>query len=452
MKLVVKKGIDLPIFGKPEGEIKPLSPPTHVALNLDPFDTIRFQVLVKVGERVKIGQPLVQSKEVEGQMFVSPAAGTITEIRRGLKRRLLDIVVKPDQEEEYEKHQVPSLSKGSREEIFSLFMRSGIYPHLHLRPFNRIPSPKQIPRDIFVSAAQSLPFLPSDEKQVVGHEVDFQAGLETLSLLTDGKVHLVYREGSQCKAFTEATHVERHSVEGPHPSGNASFHIHKIAPIRHVKDYVWSLDVLGVITIGKMIREGRYFTDRIVSVAGEGIVEGRRGFVSTRMGVSLETLFADKLLGHPTRLISGDPLTGASVEPSDFLGFYDTCFSAIPENTKREPFHFFRLGSQKFSATPAYLSGHLAPPPEGYHFTTNQHGEERAFIDSRVYDRVMPMRIPTMQLIKAVLAEDYELAEQLGLLEVVPEDFALTTFICPSKIEMMDIVKQGLYRYSLDVC
>jgi Na+-transporting NADH:ubiquinone oxidoreductase subunit A len=139
------------------------------------------------------------------------------------------------------------------------------------------------------------------------------------------------------------------------------------------------------------------------------------------------------------------------VGPDDFLGFNHTCFSIIPENSKREFFHFLRAGFDKFSATRTYLSGHLKPPPEGFSFTTNQHGEERAFIDSAVYDRVMPMGIPTMHLLKAIISEDFELAEQLGLLEVVPEDFALSTFICPSKIEMMEIVKEGLHRHAKEM-
>ena len=63
----------------------------------------------------------------------------------------------------------------------------------------------------------------------------------------------------------------------------------------------------------------------------------------------------------------------------------------------------------------------------------------------------MPMRIPTMELIKAILAEDYDLAQTLGLLEVVEEDFALPAFVCPSKIDMIGIAKQGLHRFSKEM-
>ncbi len=449
MKIVVKKGLDIPIQGKAEGEIQTLKAPNQVAFSLDAFDDIRFKVHVKVGDSVKIGQPLVESKEISGQQFVSPAAGIVSDIRRGFKRRLLYIVIDLAQSETYEEH--GALKGTSREEILDFFMRTGLFPHIRLRPFNLLPDPKWVPRDIFVTAIETRPFVPSYEMQVKGNEDYFQEGLNVLQKLTTGHVHLVFREGSSFAPFVEAKNVQIQSAQGPHPAGNSSVHIHKIAPIRKSDDYVWSLNAIDVVTIGKMALEGRYFTERVIAIAGNGVLAERRGFFAARMGYPVNDLIENRITNQPARLISGDPLTGMSVDQNGFLGFAHTTFTVIPENTTREPFHFFKAGLNKFSATRAYLTGFLNPPEEGYSFTTNQHGEERAFIDGSVYDTVMPMRIPTMQLIKSILAEDFELAEQLGLLEVVPEDFALPTFICPSKIEMIDIVKQGLDRYAKEL-
>lgn len=451
MRIRVKRGLDVPIQGKPERDLEPLPNPKTLALNLDPFDDIRFRVLVKPGERVKIGQPLVESKAVPGQMFVSPAGGVVKEVRRGLKRRLLDLVIEREENEESQKLTPPRLDPGNREEIFSFLMEGGAFPYIRMCPFHLVADPRLSPRDIFVSGVESLPFVPSAERQVEGHEEYFQTGLETLTKLTDGKVHLIYREGSVCKAFTEASEVEKHTISGPHPAGTPSLHIQKIAPITSPEDFVWTLSTIGVVTIGKLMQEGTYFTDRIISLAGEGIFAERRGYLRGRAGMPIESLIANRIANEPLRLISGDPLVGTKVEARDFLSFYDTCFCAIPENTKRQIFHFLRLGLNKFSATKAYATGHAKPPKGGYSFTTNQHGEERAFIDGAVYEKVMPLHIPTMQLVKAILSEDFEHAEELGLLEVAPEDFALPTFICPSKIEMIDIVKKGLHLYSKEM-
>jgi len=450
MKIVVKKGLDIPIEGKPTGIPQDLPKPRQIALNLDPFDTTRFKVHVKAGESVKIGQPLVESKSLPGQMFVSPAGGVVSEIRRGLKRRLLDIVIDVNSDEAYEEFGKLS-ADASREEILDLFMRAGVFPHIRMRPFDLVADPKITPRAIFVRAIETLPFVPSAEMQVEGHEAYFQAGLDTLKKLTTGEVHLVYKEGSTCSAFTEAQGVEKHTAVGPHPAGTSSVHIHKIAPITRPDDFVWTLSAVDVLTVGKMVLEGRYFTDRILGVGGGGIVERRTGFFRARAGFPVSELITDRITNQLLRFITGDPLTGTKVDVQDFIGFYQTAFTVIPENTKRQFLHFFRPGFNKYTATKAYFTGHVKPPKKGFAFTTNQHGEDRAFIDGAVYERVMPMRIPTMHLVKAIISEDFELAEWLGLLEVTGDDFALSTFICPSKIEMIQIVKEGLHSYSKEM-
>lgn len=453
MKIYIKKGLDIPMSGKPEGGIQALPQSRQIALNLDPFDDIRFKVLIKAGDSVKIGQPLVESKTAAGLFFASPASGVVSEVRRGLKRRLLDIVidVPSHEEEKYEEWGSLAPSKASQDEIIAHLMRGGLFPHIRMRPFNLIANPKFPPRDIFVKAVETLPFVPSAELQVEGHADLFQIGLETLTRLTSGNVHLVYKEGSSFSSFSNIRGVIHHTVTGPHPAGTSSVHIHFIAPVQKADDYVWTLSALDVLAVGKMMAQGRYFTERIISIAGNGIIEGKRGFFKGRAGYPVTLLMAGRIHDQAPRLISGDPLTGVQVEESDFLGFYHTAFSVIPERAGREPFHFLRLGLDKFTATGAYLSGHVKPPEGGYPFTTNQHGEERAFIDGAVYERVMPMRIPTMHLVKAIISEDFELAEKLGILEVASEDFALPTFICPSKIEMMDIVKQGLHQLSKEM-
>lgn len=450
MKIFVKSGLNIPLEGKPVGSPQDLPSPRQLSLNLDPFDHTRFKVHVKLGDRVKIGQPIVENKSIPGQQFVSPAGGVVSEIRRGLKRRLLDIVVDVDDEEEVFEHGTLGLAS-SRDDVLSFLLRTGVFPHIRMRPFDLVADPQFVPRAIFVHALESLPFVPSAEMQVDGHEAYFQAGLDVLQKLTPGNVHVVYKEGSTCSVFTEAQGVEKHIVVGPHPAGNVSLHIHKIDPIKNPQDFVWTLSALDVLTVGKMVLEGRYFTERIIGCGGSGVIKGRTGFFRARAGFPFSELIANRILEQPLRFISGDPLTGTQVDSQDFLGFYHTAFAIIPENTERQAFHFLRPGFNKYTATKAYVTGHLPSLKRGYAFTTNQHGEERAFIDGKVYERVMPMRIPTMHLVKALVSEDFELAEQLGLLEVTADDFALPTFICPSKIEMIQIVRDALHRYSKEM-
>ena len=83
-------------------------------------------------------------------------------------------------------------------------------------------------------------------------------------------------------------------------------------------------------------------------------------------------------------------------------------------------------------------------PNKKYNLDTNLNGGERAFVVTGVYEKVLPMDILPMYLFKAILAEDIDEMEQLGIYEIIEEDVALCEFVCPSKAEIQDIVSKGI--------
>lgn len=453
----VKNGLDIPIKGKPEGIVKslvgsgeslPLDVPQQISLNLTPFEDVKFKLLVKAEDNVKIGQPLAEDKSSPGRFFVSPAAGRVKEVRRGLKRRLLDIVIEVTQPEEYLEFEQLNPETASKEQILELMKKGGIFSHIRARPFNILADPAKVPRNIFIKALESAPFVPAPEMQVSGYEKEFQTGLNILAKLTSGAVQLVYHQSCTYKPFLDAANVQKHTAEGPHPVANFSVHIHHLDPIRSPDDVIWTLNAHDVVQLGYLFTHGKYLVDKIISIAGPGVLPGKAGYFKVREGFPIAGLISGRVPKGTYRFVSGDFLIGHKVEAEDFLGFYDYTFGIVAENFKREFLHFFRLGGDKYSFSRAYLSGHLNPEDREYYFTTNQHGEHRAFIDSSLYDKVQPLPIPTMLLAKALLAEDYELAERYGLVEVDSEDFALPSFVDPSKNDMIDIVKKGLKQFA----
>lgn len=451
--IAIKKGLNIPIQGEPIGQVQNLTLEglKEVALDLTPFEDVKLKLLTEVGHHVKIGQPIAEDKSSPGRNFVAPASGIIKEIRRGLKRRLLAIVIEVDQNPEYLNYEPIPINEASRNSIVSRLNESGLFTKIRQRPFGLLADPTKVPRSIFIKAVESAPYTPSAEMQVEGHEKAFQIGLDTLAKLTDGKCHLVYHKDTTSDAFINAKHVEKHQVEGPHPVSHPSLHIQRIDPIQSSEDVIWTLNVNDVIGIGEMISKGRYFHQKVIGIGGPHVIEGKTGFYRVQEGIHVSHLINGRLRNENTRLISGNPLMGHQVEGQDFLGFYDFAFSMIPENESREFLHFFRLGKDKYSMSRAYLSGHLSDKNRKYDFTTNQHGEQRPFIVASLYDKVQPLNISTMLLTKAVMAEDFDLAEELGLLEVVPEDFALPTFVCPSKMEMVEIIERGLKLHAKEV-
>lgn len=446
-----KAGLDIPLAGKPSGAVQSLPPAQEIALDLSPFERTKFKLLKRSGDFVKVGEPLVYDKDHPERQFVAPACGIIKEVRRGLRRRLLAIVIEPQKDEQFIDHGPLDVNSATREQIMKRLCEGGAFTRVRMRPFALLARPQQTPRDIFVKAIESAPFTPPAEMQVEGHEEAFQVGLTALSKLTAGNVHLVYGENSALPAFTQAQNCVKHTASGPHPVGNSSVHIHHVAPIQGYEDIVWTLNALDVVVIGKLLSTGRYFTDRVISIAGTGIIESKRGFFKAREGYPISNLLADRNEKGLIRFISGDPLTGEKVEADDFLGYFHSTFCAIPENVDRELLHFFRPGFGKYSFTKTYASGHLGAGSKEYSMNTSNHGEHRAFIDGSIYDKVMPMQIPTMFLLKAIIGEDWDAAETCGLLEVDAEDFALPCFVDPSKIEMVEIIKNALSTYSAEV-
>jgi len=455
----VKKGLDIPIDGQPSGSIEQIRSsgqaapaiPSLVSLNLSSFDNLRVRLFKKVGDNVQIGEPICEDKGTPGRYFVSPAAGIIKEIRRGLKRRIIDIVIERSEHEEYYTHGPLDPETASREAIIERLLKGGVFTKINQRPFCLLADPTAIPKAIFVKAIESAPFLPPAEMQVEGYESAFHSGLTALKKLTEGAVHLVYKKGSRFAPFTNAAHTEKHTVEGPHPAGTHSLHIQQIDPINSAEDVIWTLTAHDVVCIGQLLNEGKHHIERIIAIAGPGIIDGQRGFFRVREGLPIALIAAGRIAKNPTRLISGDPLMGSTVSIEDFLGYQDYAFTAIPLQTSREILHFLRLGVNKYSYTRAYASGHLSNKNHKYSFTTSQHGEHRAFVDPTLYDDVMALNVPTMQLVKAIMADDFDLAETLGLLEVHPEDFALPAFVCISKIDMPEIVQEGLRAHAADM-
>lgn len=447
MDIVIKKGLDIPLTQQATSQIESRKV-TKTALTFDTFLTSKgIKLLVKPGDHVSQGSPIAQDKDGSGRFFVSPASGQIEDIRRGARRSLKAIVIALD---ETPALSLPSLSPKQieRDALIQAMIERGLFAHIRQRPFNRLADPQKKPRSIFVKALESAPLGFHPEAQVEQHKESFQAGLDFLKVLTDGSVHLVH-ETKTTPAIASAQNVLHHTASGPHPRSLTSVHIHHVDPIRSSDDVIWTLSAWDVIVIGATLTSGVYFNEKLVALGGDGFVDSKRCHLKTITGAYIGDLVHERLTHSKhgeKRLISGSPLMGTQVTLDDFLHFEHSSLVALTESQNREFLHFFRPGLNKFTASGAYLGAFM--PSQEFKFTTSQHGEERAFIDGEVYERVMPMRIPTIHLVKACMADDIDSAIELGLLEIDAEDFALPTFVCPSKVEMVEVMKEALERYS----
>lgn len=436
----LKKGFDIQIDGKPEKIIASFEGAKVYGVKPVDFPGLIPKPDVKPGDRVKSGSPLFHDKVNPLIKFTSPVSGKVTSVERGERRKILEVVVEKEGEEyiDFGKSDPESITA---EEIKDKLLNSGLWPAVRQRPYHIIARPGDHPKSIFISGFDTSPLAP-DYNFIMENSpaVLFMSGLKVLSKLTTGTIHLVLGAGmSSPGILNNAPNVEISYFSGPHPAGNTGVHIHHIDPLNK-GEVVWFVNLQDVISIGRLITEGIYKPERIVALTGSEVTKPQ--YYRMLSGSAIAPATEGNIKPGNVRYISGNVLTGAQITGQGFLGYYDSQVTVIPEGNYFELFGWASPGIKKFSFSRTFLSRLI--PGKSYRLDTNLHGGERAFVITGEYEKVVPMDIFPMQLLKAIIARDIDLMENLGIYEVAEEDFALCEFICPSKIEIQTILRQGI--------
>lgn len=446
----IKQGLDIKLKGKAEKVIQPVTP-KQVAIQPTDFVGLTPRLLVKEGDEVQVGTPLFCDKRDERILFVSPVNGTVCEIRRGAKRLLEAVVIqnamKTEDHETTEQHgaeEAPRWNCQNAEELKKALLETGLWPMIRQRPYSTVANPDDQPKAFFVSAFDTAPLAPDMDYVVEHFPNSFEKGLEVLSLLSGGKLHLcVHEEKTRSALLLKAKNGSLHRFSGPHPAGNVGTQINKLCPINK-GDIVWYCGLQEVINIGHYFLTGQLDFNRIYALAGTGLAHPR--YCRTILGTAIgEILHGDVKEGRQ-RIVSGHVLTGKAVTINDFVGFYHNMVTVIPEGDNRhELLGWIWPGFKKYSVSrtfpSAFVPNELRPEVE---LDTNTHGEERPFVVTGEFEKVFPFDIHPLSLIKACIIGDIDLMEQLGIYEVDPEDFALCEFIDPSKNDIQRIIREGL--------
>lgn len=436
----LKRGLNIKLLGDAEKVIETAETPETFAIKPTDFTGLTPKLLAREGDEVKAGTPLFYHKDDQRVVISSPVSGEVVEVVRGAKRKILAVKVLADKERTYLEFPAGDPSAMSREQVKDQLLKSGAWAYIRQRPYNIIANPDETPKAIFVSAFDTAPLAPDYDFIIHGQGDNFQAGLNALAKLTDGKVNLnVSGDAQPSDIFSGAKGVQINRVSGPHPAGNVGIQIHHINPIAK-GERVWVVNPQDVVIIGKLFREGKYDATKIVALTGSQVNNPK--YYRVIAGTPIKSLLGGKLKEGNNRIISGNALTGDKVEEDSYLGFYHSQITVIPEGNEPEFMGWLTLGLNKFSASRTFLS--WLTPNKRYDLDTAMHGEERAFVMSGEYERVLPMDIYPVQLLKASLANDIELMEGLGIYEVDEEDFALCEYVCTSKIEVQSILRQGL--------
>lgn len=436
----IRKGLDIKLKGKAEKIFMRPDPLDLYAVKPTDFHNLVPRLTVKTDDIVKAGTPLFFNKYKPEINLTSPVSGRVVAINRGERRQILQVVIQADAEIEYESFVKGEPSRMSVKDIKNNLLKSGLWPTIRQRPYDIIADPEDMPKAIFISAFDTAPLAPDYDFIAKDCEADFQTGIDALSKLTVGNVHVnINDEYPASQVFTETRNVQINKFRGPHPAGNVGIQIHHIDPLNK-GDIVWYISPQDVITIGRLFDKGIYDASKVIALAGSEVLKPR--YYKIIGGASIKNLIEDNIENGNNRFISGNALTGTKIAPDGFVGYYDSLITVIPEGDHYEFLGWAMPGFKKYSVSRSYWSWLMSN--KEHKLDTNLNGGLRAFVITGEYEKVFPMDIYPVQLVKAILVKDIDLMEKLGIYEVAPEDFALCEFVCTSKIDVQNIIREGL--------
>jgi Na+-transporting NADH:ubiquinone oxidoreductase subunit A len=436
----IRKGLNIRLKGRAEKIVVKTENLKLFGIKPGDFIGLNPKLMVQPGDQVKAGTPLFHDKYQPDAVFVSPVSGKVSAINRGDRRVIQEVVIESDGLMTYEQFGKSDPDSLSREMVVHALLKGGCWPFIRQRPYGTMASIKDVPKSIFISGFDTAPLAPDLDFVLTGQNTEFQAGINALAKLTTGKVFLNIPEvSSTLSIFPKIQKVHLTRFAGPHPAGNVGIQIHHLDPVNK-GEVVWYVNPLDVLIIGRLFLNGVFDASRVVAVTGSEVLKPR--YFKTILGTAVKSLLEKNLAEGEVRIISGNVLTGTHVHSGGFLGFYDCQITVIPEGKHFEFLGWALPGLGKFSASRSFLSW-LFPDRE-YRLDTNLMGGHRAFVVTGQYEKVLPMKVYPMQLLKSILIEDVEQMERLGIYEVSEEDFALCEYVCTSKMDVQAIIRKGL--------
>ena len=435
----LRKGLDINLKGKANFETIRRIDSSEIALVPDSFGGVTPKVIVREGDCVKAGEALFVDKKYPEMKFASPVSGTVKAVVRGDRRKVLYVKVKADETQQFVDFGIKDIEKLDGRAIKEALLASGLFSFIQQLPYAVTTTSDTMPKAIFVSAFRDMPLALDFEMELKGNEKDFQTGLTALSKIQ--KTYLGLSVHQTAPALVNAKDVEINVFDGKCPAGNVGVQVNHIDPINK-GEVVWTIDPVAVIFFGRLFNTGKVDLRRVIAVAGSEVKNP--SYAEILIGTPLSKVLDGQLKStEHVRIINGNPLTGRKTTLEDFVGAHTSEVTVIPEGDDVNEFLGWILPrTNLFSVSKSYFSWLMGK--KTYNLDARIKGGERHMIMSGEYDKVLPMDIYGEYLIKAIIAEDIDKMEQLGIYEVSPEDFAVAEFVDSSKLELQKIVRNGL--------
>jgi Na+-transporting NADH:ubiquinone oxidoreductase subunit A len=406
------KGLKLNAGAGPNGNIPNVPEINHVALLGSDYPSVKFEVKVTEGDEVKSGQIICVDRDRPEIRFIAPAAGKISRISYGARRRLGALVISVEGNGELVFD--PEPASKDRLALRNLLLESGAWTSLRSRPFGHIPNLDSCPSAIFITATDSFPLAVNPSEIITAQSEMFQRGAEALTRLTDGPVFVCQVPGPPL--IETHGRLEIVSFSGPHPSGLPGTHIHHLMPVSHQRS-VWQIGYQDVLAIGHLLKTGRIMTKRTLSIGGAGLA--KPALISAPLGAKLAELVRHLTSANSPTLISGSIL---SRRDTAYLGRYDLQVTVLERESPVRPVRPF------------------------WHRLLDwlPYSQQKAIIPLEAFERVFPFHILPAPLMRSLAVGDVETAMRLGCLELLEEDLELLSWLCPSNSDYGALLRRAL--------
>lgn len=433
----IKKGLTINITGEAKKTTTKVPHTKTFEIIPDHYHGIIPKMDVKGGEKIQAGTPIFHSKIDPTMNIVSPISGTVREVVRGERRKVMKIILDADEVIDYKAFDTKT--QGDADKTKELLLTSGMWTYIKQRPYDVIANPHKKPKAIFISTFDTAPLAPDYEYVLKEQMDDFQKGIDTL-LLFCKRIHLGL--SSENSIFSTVQQVEKTIFVGKHPTGNVGVQINHISPINK-EETVWCLNPQDVALIGRFMKNGKVDMTKTIALTGTEVALPQ--YFETIAGSMIAPIIQERLhtTDYPLRYISGNVLVGDQIPQNGSLSPYANQLSVIDEGSQTHELIGWAMPRlNKFSTSGLFLTKLLKN--KTFKYDARILGGRRAIIMSNEYDKVFPMDILPEQLIKAMIAQDIDKMEQLGVYEVAPEDFALCEFVDTSKLPLQAIVRESL--------
>lgn len=390
---------------------------------------IRWKLHIKEGEAVTAGQIVATDRACTGRCITSPSGGTIDAILYGDKRSLEAIILSLAGKESKKKPLDPV--ECTHQAWSKRMVSSGILEKGTQYPFGLVPSINERPRAIFINAMKMSPLSISPGSLIRRSKNHFRLGLQALLRFSPDNIIVIHEEKERKMPLPKG--IQQAFFSGPFPANTASAHIYHLDPVRSVTDRIWAFNAEDVIHLGACFGDGRLEREKQYRFYD---IDKKKAYAFTgKEGLDIRDFSVDDRLW-----LSDDPVRGNLIAPPMPFAFpKDTLFVSVEEEKEREMFHFMRIGFKKQTAHRTYFSLKKYFYPN----SNNQHGEERAIVDGEVYDLFYPFDHSISLLAKALLARNFDDALQMGMLDFIPEDFLLASYVCPSKVDFFGLAHRA---------